>query len=144
MNEFLKIARHKENARIYITKLKNERALFVPDNCSNCNAICKPHAHHPDYNEPDNIMWLCHSCHVKIHIGDKYCKRMIKVDVKTEVLLRILAKRNMSQNELARLCGITSGFISQLLSGQRKPSPEIRQKIMDVLNIKNFDLIFKI
>ena len=69
---------------------------------------------------------------------------MIKVEIKANKLMDILARRNISQNELARLCGITSGFISQLLTGQRKPSPEIRQKIMDVLNIRDFDLIFKI
>ena len=49
---------------------------------------------------------------------------------------------NMSQNELARTVGITSGYLSQLMSGTRCPSAEMRQRLQDVLGFDSFDDLF--
>jgi len=45
----------------------------------------------------------------------------------------ILARRHLSQNDLARLCGTTSGYMSQLLAGARNPSPLMRQRLLSAL-----------
>ena len=34
-----------------------------PSICHACLRECKPDAHHPDYNRPFLIQWLCKSCH---------------------------------------------------------------------------------
>ena len=52
-----------------------------------------------------------------------------------------MARQNISQNELAKRLGITSGYMSQLVCGTRYPSPKVRQKILDVLGI-DFDDVF--
>jgi transcriptional regulator with XRE-family HTH domain len=56
---------------------------------------------------------------------------------------RELARLNLSQNTLARRAGVSSGFMSQLLTGRRFAGPETRQKIMDCLPKLNFDQLFE-
>jgi hypothetical protein len=43
-----------------------------PDACSECKIFCKPDAHHQDYNKPLEVVWLCKSCHLKVHQGHKF------------------------------------------------------------------------
>ena len=54
-------------------------------------------------------------------------------------LLNIL---NMSQNELARLAGISSGYLSQLMTGTRRPSAELRRRLMEALGVTSFEDLF--
>jgi len=35
--------------------------------CSLCNKICKTFAHHPDYNKPYEVIFVCNHCHSDIH-----------------------------------------------------------------------------
>jgi len=56
------------------------------------------------------------------------------VKLKASTLKRHLAKRNLSQNSFARRIGVTSGYMSQLLCGERNPSPELRERIIKKLN----------
>ncbi len=35
--------------------------------CSKCREVNRIVAHHPNYKEPLNIIWLCTSCHKLIH-----------------------------------------------------------------------------
>lgn len=65
----------------------------------------------------------------------------LKVQLKIQPVKRELTRRNISQNGLAIKLGITSGYCSQLLSGVRRPSPDIRQKLMDVLQLP-FESLF--
>jgi hypothetical protein len=38
--------------------------LVKPAACVWCDAPCKKlHGHHPDYNRPLMVLWLCPSCH---------------------------------------------------------------------------------
>ena len=55
----------------------------------------------------------------------------MKVKIKLRLLLTVMAKRNMSQNALAREVGITSGHFSQMLTGLKCPGPDYRQRLMD-------------
>lgn len=54
----------------------------------------------------------------------------------------ILNRLNMSQNELARLLGTSSSYLSQLMSGHRCPSAAFRKKLMDALGVTDFDDLF--
>ena len=55
---------------------------------------------------------------------------------------RLLDELDMSQNELARRCGITSGHLSLLMNGKRGPSPKLRRRLQQVLGVSNFDDLF--
>jgi len=70
----------------------------------------------------------------------------LKVSLKPKVLKEKLARRNMSQHCFALKLKVSSGYMSQLFSGVRNPSPKLREKILDALELgeNNFDEIFKI
>ena len=57
---------------------------------------------------------------------------------------RLLDELNISQNELARRCGSTSGHLSHLMNGKRSPSPPLRRRLQRVLGVSNFDDLFVI
>ncbi len=39
-----------------------------PGPCALCGAVGKNQGHHPDYNQPALVIWLCPSCHRQEHI----------------------------------------------------------------------------
>jgi len=49
-------------------KAVKEGRLIRPDKCSNCGVSCKPIGHHPDYDKPLEVVWLCVKCHRILHI----------------------------------------------------------------------------
>ena len=51
-------------------------------------------------------------------------------------------RRNVSQNELAARVGITSGYLSQLMTGTRSPSAQVRKRLQQVLGVDRFDDLF--
>ena len=65
-----------------------------------------------------------------------------RVRLKQRCVWDRLDQLNLSQNELARTVGITSGYLSQLMSGSRCPSAEMRQRLQDILRIDSFDDLF--
>ena len=68
------------------------------------------------------------------------------VAIKSEAIRKILARKNMSQNWLARQLGVSSGYMSQLMTGVRNPSPDLRIKILEKLKMdeSGFDKVFEI
>lgn len=64
--------------------------------------------------------------------------------LKSTRIKKYLLLKNISQNNFAHRIGITSGYMSQLMSGYRYPSPELRQKMMEYLKINEFNDIYKI
>ena len=48
----------------------------------------------------------------------------------------------MSQNDLARRTQISSGYLSQLISGKKSPSPDVRRRLQAALDISQFDDLF--
>jgi transcriptional regulator with XRE-family HTH domain len=56
---------------------------------------------------------------------------------------RFQATRNLSQNELARRCGISSGYMSLLLRGHRCAGAEIRQRLLEHITGADFDTLFE-
>lgn len=68
----------------------------------------------------------------------------MKVALRASVISEILARRNISQNWFAYRVGTKSGYMSQLMTGKRNPSPKMREKILKYLNNYKFDDIFKL
>ena len=47
------------------------RQLERPDGCSHCDHIGKVEGHHEDYTKPLDVVWLCKSCHIQLHVEKK-------------------------------------------------------------------------
>lgn len=52
--------------------------------CSYCNKQGNIEAHHPDYNKLYEWMWLCESCHKRIHHGHNIKGELISYHIKRE------------------------------------------------------------
>lgn len=65
----------------------------------------------------------------------------MKVLLKVKTFEEILARKNLSQAEFAKLVGATETYIS-MLKDNVSPSPRFRRKMLKVLNIGFDDLFF--
>ena len=69
-------------------------------------------------------------------------RRSIKVKLRQEIVWELLDQLNISQNELARRCGISRGYMSQLMRGERSPSARLRRRLQQVLGVDDFNTLF--
>ena len=60
----------------------------------------------------------------------------------TQAVWELLNRLNMTQNELARLVGTSSGYLSQLMSRTRCPSADMRKRLMEALGVTRFEDLF--
>ncbi len=67
---------------------------------------------------------------------------MVKVMLNRNVVYQLLGRRNISQRGLAKSLGVSSGYLTQLLNGDRCPSATLRQKMLQVMNPLTFDDLF--
>ena len=65
-----------------------------------------------------------------------------RILLNAQALWKRLDLLNMTQNELARRAGVTSGYISLLVGGRRCPSPELRRRFMEILGVTDFHELF--
>ncbi len=65
-----------------------------------------------------------------------------RVKLNPHAAWELLNRLNMSQNELARLVGTSSSYLSQLMSGTRCPSAAFRKRLMDALGVTRFEDLF--
>lgn len=68
---------------------------------------------------------------------------MIKAAVKGDFVRRVLLTENISQNEAARRIGVSSGYMTQLLKGERFPSPKTRKKLQRFFKGCRFEQLFE-
>ncbi|MYC38334.1 MAG: helix-turn-helix transcriptional regulator [Chloroflexi bacterium] len=54
----------------------------------------------------------------------------------------LLDRLGISQNELAHRCGFSPGHLSMLMNGKRSPSPRARRRLMEVLGVDDFEVLF--
>lgn len=45
----------------------NAGSIVRPKECSDCKQVCKPEAHHEDYEKALDVIWLCRPCHEARH-----------------------------------------------------------------------------
>jgi hypothetical protein len=61
-------ARKKANARSYV-HVYVKRGNISKKPCFFCGATERIEAHHPDYDRPTEVVWLCKTCHHSLHLG---------------------------------------------------------------------------
>lgn len=78
MKEIAKLASRKRRAK-KCPKLRARQKLYYairrgyvirPASCDRCGIACKPEAHHHDYSNPLDVVWLCRECHTTEHWGE--------------------------------------------------------------------------
>jgi hypothetical protein len=47
--------------------VRKAKKIQRPFFCEHCGHACKAQAHHPDYNLPLKVIWLCSECHYRLH-----------------------------------------------------------------------------
>lgn len=57
----------KQMARKQVTKMLKTGELVRADTCQLCKLKKKTEAHHCDYGQPANVVWLCDKCHGLAH-----------------------------------------------------------------------------
>ena len=68
-----------------------------------------------------------------------------RVKLNPHAVWELLNRLNMTQNELATRVGTSSGYLSQLMSGTRCPSADMRKRLMEVfsaLGVTRFEDLF--
>jgi ribosome-binding protein aMBF1 (putative translation factor) len=75
-----------------------------------------------------------------IKIGGMY----MQVKIKTEVITETLIKTNKNQKWLADKIGVSSGYISDIISGNVVPAGKVRDNLMKALGIKEWDGLYEL
>ena len=65
-----------------------------------------------------------------------------RVKLNRDAVWALLDQLGISQNELARRCGLSPGYMSLMMAGKRSPSPHTRRRLMQVLGVSDFDDLF--
>ena len=65
--KYTRLNPEKKKARSIVEMGINSGRLIRPSVCSNCFNEGRIDAHHPDYSKPLEVIWLCRSCHIKLH-----------------------------------------------------------------------------
>ena len=68
--------------------------------------------------------------------------RRSRVKLNRVAVSELLSLLNMTQTELAQLCGLSPGYFSLLMAGKRSPSPDARRRIQEALGVHDFDRLF--
>jgi transcriptional regulator with XRE-family HTH domain len=67
---------------------------------------------------------------------------MIKIMLNREFMERVLVRRNISQNGLARRLRISTAYMSQIMNGGRYISPKMRRRICRYFRRYDFNDLF--
>lgn len=67
-----------------------------------------------------------------------------RVILNAAAVWELLDRLDISQNQLARLAGISPSHLSYLMSGQRSPSPRVRRSLQLALGVDDFHRLFLI
>ena len=61
--------RKKLRAQWRLSKAVLRGTVDKPDVCSSCGKGGIIHGHHPDYDKPLEVIWLCPGCHKAVHFN---------------------------------------------------------------------------
>lgn len=92
-------AKKRERARAHARKNVAQDVAV----CRDCGCEGELERHHPDYDRPLDIEWLCHPCHSRRHYPVKMRARTLVFDHQMWEALRVAAfEKRASMSELVR------------------------------------------
>jgi DNA-binding XRE family transcriptional regulator len=104
--------------------------------CEKCEGRIGTVAHHPDYNKPLEVIWVCTICHARIHRGIPTPILTIK-DIRTlrKEIYGTLAK-------MAWKLDMSPSALSQIERGKRVPHYYTRRRLARALKVTVEELGF--
>ncbi len=119
--------RHKSKAHAVVNRMVKTGEMMVPVACQKCgDGSMKLHAHHEDYNKPTDVIWLCPSCHFKIHkkvlIGKTVhrgseCKTS-KLSEEIVSQIKEMIRDGISMAEISRMVNVSDTAIHFIKDGK--------------------------
>ena len=73
---------------------------------------------------------------------DSFSYRGAEVKLNSRAVWDRLARLGLSQNDLARRAGVSSGYLSRLMNGTRCPSARTRYRLHEALGCPEFENLF--
>ena len=65
-----------------------------------------------------------------------------RVKLNAVAVWELLDQLGITQKELARRSGISGGYLSQLIRGERSPSPRVQLRLQQALGVTDWDRLF--
>lgn len=65
-------------AHLALLRAVKKGIVYKPEACQVCGRKCHPEAHHKDYVDKLNVVWLCRQCHSQYHQGKTERARAIQ------------------------------------------------------------------
>jgi hypothetical protein len=119
----------REHARSITADAIRTGKLIRPNACSRCGIPCSPHAHHPNYSKPLEVIWLCEPCH-RLEHGQNPSSQAINSSVQNP-----LHAPSFVNETVARKMGHSVGCpcvhcerIRKVLSTTKPPTRDSRRK----------------
>ena len=72
----------------------------------------------------------------------KRASKAPKVKLNPVAVWELLDQLGITQKELARRSGISAGYLSQLMSGERSPSARTQRRLQEALDVADWDRLF--
>ena len=99
-----------------------ENGTIIPSKiCADCdgNGVGKGGiiAHHPNYNKPLDVIWVCMSCHAKRHGNGKF--RRPKTTRNNKIMNYV--NKGYTLKRIASMFHISTSRVSQIVSTQQIP-----------------------
>jgi len=70
-------------ARKILSKAIKQGEVVRPDSCQSCGRTVSIDGHHPDYDQPLKVMWLCRQCHIRLHKNSITPRKELNPNIKT-------------------------------------------------------------
>jgi len=119
-----------------VNAARREKSLIPNSTCGLCGRPVNTIAHHPDYNKPLEVIWLCRRCHRRVHLNHPITP-FVKEDMRT---LRI--KSSLTQEQLAKKAGLTTATVIAIENENRVPHFATRRALARALKVTVEELGF--
>jgi hypothetical protein len=68
-HKWLASNKEKRQAHVALNNAVRDGRVTKPCNCTNCGKKSRIHGHHQDYSRAYDVIWLCQTCHFRLHAG---------------------------------------------------------------------------